>query len=273
MHPLDAWRAERRLRRVAVEHQVDAAELLPKIVERTGHHRAAAIDDGDVIGDLVHLGDLMRGEEHGHLPVGHMGHERLENLLGHDRVESRGRLVEDEQLRAPAQRQQQRELRAHAARERLNLPVERQFELAEVALLEVAAPPREQGRREADHPLDRHVVVEILVVADKPGAAPDGHARFVRIGRQAEDAGVPAGGPRHAEQDLDGGGLAGAVPSEKPVDGSGGHLQAQTAEGLHAAVVLPQVGRFDDERVSHEDLLCWSTLPAPLRTAAGSPRR
>src|ERR1700674_623392 len=43
-HALDARRAERRIWRVALEHQVNAAEVLPKVVERTRHHGAAAVD-------------------------------------------------------------------------------------------------------------------------------------------------------------------------------------------------------------------------------------
>ena len=103
-------------------------KLLAQVVERTGHHGAAAIDDRDVVGNLLDLGDLVRGEEHGHLLAGHVGDQRLQDLLGHRRIESRGRLVEDEQFGAAAQRQQQRELGAHAARERLDLPVGGQLE-------------------------------------------------------------------------------------------------------------------------------------------------
>ena len=91
-----------------------------------------------MVGDLVHFGDLVRGEEHGHLLAGDVRDQRLQDLLGHRRVEARGRLVEDQQLRAAAQRQQQRELGAHAARQRLDLAVRRQLERAEIALLEVA---------------------------------------------------------------------------------------------------------------------------------------
>ena len=124
----DAWRAEHRLRRVAVEHQLDAAEALAQIVERAGHHGAAAIDDRDPIGDLIDFGDLMRREEHGHLLARDVRDERLQDFFGHGGIESRGRLVEHQQLGAAAERQQQRELGAHAARERLHLAGRRQLE-------------------------------------------------------------------------------------------------------------------------------------------------
>src|SRR5438093_1078315 len=60
---LDARRAECRLRRLSIEHELDTAEILPQLVERPRDHRAATIDDGDVVGDLVDFGDLVRGEE------------------------------------------------------------------------------------------------------------------------------------------------------------------------------------------------------------------
>src|SRR5262249_143520 len=45
---LDARRTERRLRRVAIEHQLNAAVPLAEIVERAGENGTAAIDDRDV---------------------------------------------------------------------------------------------------------------------------------------------------------------------------------------------------------------------------------
>ena len=49
----------------------------------------------------------------------------------------------------------------------------------------------------------------------------------------------------------------------------GGHLEVQAAQRLDAVVVLPQVGRFDDERVSHRDLL---SCVRPASSASNSRR-
>ena len=73
-------------------------------------------------------------------------------------------------------------------------------------------------------------------------------------GRKAEHARIAAGRPRHAEQDLDGGGLACAVPAEEPEDRSRGHTQVQSAQRFHIVVALRQAGRFDHRAISHRDL-------------------
>src|SRR4051812_2182284 len=62
----DARRLERGRRRLAVEHELHALEALAQIVERAADDGAAAIDDRDSIGNLLDLGNLVRGEEDGH---------------------------------------------------------------------------------------------------------------------------------------------------------------------------------------------------------------
>src|SRR4030095_16805241 len=86
-------------------------------------------------------------------------------------VESAGRRVKNQENRAARERQQQRELRPHAARKRLDLPARRQVEGAQVALLELDPPARIEGFRVADDLVHGHPVVEILVLADEAGAA------------------------------------------------------------------------------------------------------
>src|SRR5207245_8263379 len=49
-HPLDPWRAERGVGRVAVEHELNPAVALAQIVERARYDRTAAIDDRDAVG-------------------------------------------------------------------------------------------------------------------------------------------------------------------------------------------------------------------------------
>jgi hypothetical protein len=100
LHPLDACCSEHRLRRITIEHELHAAEVLSQIIERARDDDAPVVDDRNAIGDLVHFRDLMGGEEHRHALAGHMRDECLENLLGRYRIESRGRLVEHQQLRA-----------------------------------------------------------------------------------------------------------------------------------------------------------------------------
>ncbi len=100
-----------------------------------------------LIGDLLDLRDLMRGEEHGHLLARDVRDERLQHLLGHRRIEARRRLVENQQLGAAAEREQQGQLRARAARQRLHAPLGGSSNAAEVALLEIARASAERTPR------------------------------------------------------------------------------------------------------------------------------
>src|SRR4030095_2262716 len=106
-----------------------------------------------------------------------MRHERLQPLLRHRGIESLGGFIQDEELGAAAEREQQRELGTRAARQRLHELPAWQLERAAVALVEIATPAREESGGETNHLFDRHVAVEILVFADEAGAAPDRETR------------------------------------------------------------------------------------------------
>ena len=88
-------------------------------------------------------------------------------------------------------------------------------------------------------------------------------------GRHVEDEGVAVGGKEQAEQELDGGGLAGAVGAEQAedlaaadfeVEGPQGHLLLPAPE---VAIDLGQLPRFDE-------MLSAMRLPQD-RHAAGPP--
>jgi hypothetical protein len=127
--------------------KLHAAILSAQIVECPGHDRASGVDDGDVIRDLVDVGEMVRREEHGQLFRRDVRDDRLQHFFAGRRIETRRRLVEHEQLRATTQRQQQRELAAHAERERVRVLVQRQLERAQVALLEIVPPAGDRTRR------------------------------------------------------------------------------------------------------------------------------
>ena len=65
-----------------LEHQLNASIVAAQVVERAAGHGTPAIDDGDVIRDLIDVGNLVRGKEDGHRLVGDMRDERLQHLLG-----------------------------------------------------------------------------------------------------------------------------------------------------------------------------------------------
>ena len=93
-----AVKAVRRCR--AVEDDLDATEPRAQVVERAADHDGAAIDDGDAIGNLLDVGELMRREKHGHPLAADVRHERLQDLFGDGGIEPGRRLVEDQELGA-----------------------------------------------------------------------------------------------------------------------------------------------------------------------------
>ncbi len=70
---------------------------------------------------------------------------------------------------------QKGQLCAGAARQRFGARRRPQRKGVEVFLLEIAAPPGEEGGGEPDQLVDGHGVVERLVLADEADAAPDRH--------------------------------------------------------------------------------------------------
>ena len=77
-------------------------------------------------------------------------------------------------------------------------------------------------------------------------------------GGLAEDEGLAVGGEEQAEQQLDGGGLAGAVGAEQAEDFAAVDLEVEGAQGdlllapPEVAVDLGQLAGFDDRIVGHE---------------------
>ncbi len=210
-----------------------------------------------------------------------MRDEGLQDVLGHRGIESRRRLVQDQQIGAARQRQQQRELGPASARQRLYPRVEPHVEAPLVPLLEVRAPARVEPGREADQIAGRHRVVEVLVFADESRPPANGDARRGIVDREAEHAALSARRPRHPEQHLDRRRLPGAVPAEEAADRSARHAQVQSAHRLDVLVALVQLDRLDrpGDAVSHGRLpiAISSARPrarrVPLRTAGGSLRR
>ena len=66
---------------------------------------ASGVDDGDVVGNLIDVSEMMRREEHRQVLRRDVRDDRLQDFFAGRRIETRGRLVEHEQLHAPAQRQ------------------------------------------------------------------------------------------------------------------------------------------------------------------------
>src|SRR5829696_4795799 len=107
--------------------------------------------------------------------------------------------------------------------------------------------------RVAEQPRDEHEVLvagEILVHRRELAGEADALAHLRGLARDvvAEHAGDAAVGAEQRAEDADGGGLAGAVGSEKTVHGAALDLEVDAVYSFGVAEVLDQFSRFDGER-------------------------
>ena len=93
-----------------------------QLVRRALGDLAAAVDDGDPVGELVGLVEVLRGQQH-RAAVGDEAADRVPHLAAGARVQAGGRLVEEDQRRARDQACREVEPPAHAARELRDRPV------------------------------------------------------------------------------------------------------------------------------------------------------
>src|SRR5205823_5128363 len=86
--------------------------------------------------------------------------------------------------------------------------------------------------------------------------------------------GGPRAGTGQRAQNLDGGGLAGAVGAEETERLPGGHLEVDAADGLDLAVVLGQAGDRDRHRRPLPTCVTWTaaiaTCPISARSSIAS---
>ena len=85
----DSARGERDLRRLVREYDLHAAVTRAQIVERRVEERSAAVDDRDVVRDLLDVGELVRRQQRRHAVARHAPDEQLEKLFGRDGIEAR----------------------------------------------------------------------------------------------------------------------------------------------------------------------------------------
>lgn len=129
-HPVDA--ELRRVHRVAEAQLERARRALAQALDGVGANQPAVFDDPDPVRHPLDLVELMGGEEHRPPGCGRLAQQMLELVL-HQWVEPRGRLVEDEQLGFVHQCEHDADFLTVALRELRDLAVERQPEpLSEV---------------------------------------------------------------------------------------------------------------------------------------------
>ena len=255
-----------------------AAQLGLELVGRAARDDLAVVDDGDRVGQLVRLLEVLRRQQERRA----LADEVADHVPHPDpaaRVEARRRLVEDQQPRPADQGSTEVEAAAHAARVGLDDPV---GGIGQLELLEqfVGAPAR-LGRRQVVQPAEQPQVLapgQVLVdrgvlarQADDPpdlvGLRPDvepGHGR------------APGVGPEERGEDPHRRRLAGAVRTEQAQDGPLGDLEVDAVEGsdlaLAGLVDLDQAFGRDRGVGCHAQALAPSWGPGSgARKYTGSP--
>src|ERR1700733_5389626 len=155
----------------------------------------------------------------------------MQEFFDSDWIEALAWFVENEQLRAAREGEQQGELCAHSLGERADFFRSGKAIFGEQALGFVGAPVGVEAAGEADQLLDGHVAVERLVFGDVGNAfAQAGSFAWIRNG-VAENRGVTGCRANHSEKHLDRGAFAGTVWTEKRGDAAFGNGQVQRIDG------------------------------------------
>ncbi len=205
------------------------------------------VEDGDPAGELIRLVQVL-GREEDRDPIGHEVADDLPHGEAAARVETRGRLVEEDDARVAHQGHREVEPATHAARVR---GCRLRPRLHQVELLEqLRAPP--PALRSPQVAQVRHEVQVLLAgeeVVDRgelPGDTDHG-AHRVGVAREvmARDVHLAAVEPDQRGQDLHGGGLPGAVGAEQGEDRSLGDVQVDAVEHDLVAEGLAQPGGRD----------------------------
>ena len=179
----------------------------------------------------------MGGEEHG-APEGADAADDLPGVAARARVEAGGRLVEEDQLGIADQRQGEVEAALLAAGEGLDPRPRLLGEPDEVEHLVDPPGPRVVARVEVEQLHHREGGGHGALLEHDPD--PGAERPRPRRGVDAEHRDAAGVTVAVALEDLDDGGLAGAVGAEQPEDLALPHREAQTADRLEAPVRLPE---------------------------------
>ncbi len=283
---LDDERAIAELRRVLVHRQLDGAtdhelgELGVRRGRRRFAHDLAEADDGDAVGDLAHLAQLVGDEDDRGARLLELAHD-AHQLVGLLRGEHGGRLVEDEHPRVARERLDDLDALLHADREvldeRVGVDVESEARgdladaLARGVQVEDAAG---LGGLVAEHDVlgdgedgDQHEV--LMHHADAGAHRVAGALEVLDDVVQEDDAVVCAVQP---VQNVHQGRLAGAVLAEEAVDLPGFHHEIDVVVRDEGAEPLGDPAEFE---LHAPDPSKWASVhrePSTGAMTAGSER-
>jgi len=211
------------------------------------------VHDSDLVRERVRLLEVLRGEQHGRT-LGDQVADDLPHVLALGRVETGGRLVEEDHRGSADERRRQVEPASHATRVGLRRTVGGRTQVE--PLEQLSRPPLCVASREVEQLPDEHEVLpagEVLVDRGVLAGQPDLLADPVRIARHVEPGhlGKAGIGSQQGGQDAHRGGLPGAVRAEHAEHGALPGEQVHAVEGERVAEALDQSVSLN--RVCHGD--------------------
>ena len=262
---------EHRLRPGCAEGHLQArrAGLRLELLGRPAGDHPPVVEDGDAVGEVVGLVEVLGGEQYGaaiaHHPPDHLPHPEPA-----DRVEPRGGLVEEEDGGRHDHAGGEVEPPPHPPRVALGEAVRGVAQLQ--ALEQVARAPLGLGAPEPAQLPDHHQVLpagEQLVEGGVLGRDPDPAPHVGGMGGDVE-AGHPCPplvGVAQGGEDADRRGLAGAVGSQEAEDGPRRDGEVDAGQGDGGPVALDQPLRLDHGGAGHlRPPSMGATRPAGLRS-------
>jgi hypothetical protein len=221
-----------------------------QLVGRAGGDDAAAKDESDAVA-ILRLVHEVRGHDDGHAAPDH-GVDVLPEPPPGQRVDARGRLVEEQHGRVVHHGAGERQALLEAQRQVARSAVEMRREL-------------EAGDGAGEHPLplrareaiDAAEEVEVLADAQiaiereflRHVADPAPRRRSGAVEVEAFDEGGAGRRPHQAAHHLEGGGLAGAVGTEQAEHLAAPHGKRNVGDGGEAAEALGQAARLDRDAI------------------------
>ena len=219
------------------------------------------VDDRHPVADALDLRQQVRVEEDRRAAFAGVADDRPD-VVPPDRIEGRGRLVEDHEVRGAEERDPQPEALLHALREG-----------SDEVLGAVGQADELEGRVDRCGPVRARQVGQVAVqrqhlpgahprlIAEQLGEVADPSPRRQVAERRAEDAAAAAARTGQAEQQLDDRRLARAVGAEQAehLAALDGHREA--VQRAHASVLLGEVDRLDRRAVCHRCPRCPAAEP------------
>jgi hypothetical protein len=219
-----------------------------QVLQRVHHDEPSLAQDGQPVGDPLHLRQRVRGEEDRATLGAALGQQRVEALL-HQRVQPGDGLVEDEQLRIVHEGLDEAQLLPVAGRQLADGPVQVGAEALGQRVAAPAIDPAAQLAQVVEDHRARQLRIQAEVTGEVADAAADLQGVGVRVETQQRCG--ARGGADEVQQQPHRGRLPGAVGAQEAEHLTALHLEVQLEEAPSGAEVLREPVGGDGGAVGH----------------------